>query len=33
MAEAVEYYGNQSDDDLAAIFTYLQTLPAMERGY
>jgi mono/diheme cytochrome c family protein len=33
MAEAVEYYGNQSDDDLAAIFAYLQTLPAMERGY
>jgi mono/diheme cytochrome c family protein len=33
MAEAVEYYGQQTDDDLAAIFAYLQTLPAMDRGY
>jgi mono/diheme cytochrome c family protein len=33
MAEAIKYYGNQNDEDLAAIFAYLQTLPTMEQGY
>ncbi len=33
MASAVEIYGLQTDEELAAIFTYLQSLPALENGY
>ncbi len=30
---AIDHFGNQSDDELAAIFTYLQSLPPTENGY
>jgi mono/diheme cytochrome c family protein len=30
---AIDHYGNQSDEELAAIFTYLQSLPPTEDGY
>jgi mono/diheme cytochrome c family protein len=30
---AVDYFGHQTDDELTAIFTYLQSLPPTENGY
>lgn len=33
MAETIDYYGGQTDDDLAAIYAYLSTLPPAEDGF
>ncbi len=33
MASAVDIFGLQTDEELAAIFAYLQSLPARENGY
>jgi mono/diheme cytochrome c family protein len=33
MAEVIGYYSQQTDDDLAAMYAYLRSLPAMEPGY
>ncbi len=30
---AIDHIGNQSDEELAAIFAYLQSLPPTEDGY
>ncbi len=30
---AIDHFGNQSDEELAAIFAYLQSLPPTENGY
>lgn len=30
---AVDYFGHQTDEELTAIFTYLQSLPATENGF
>jgi hypothetical protein len=33
MADTIDYFGQQTDEDLAAIYTYLKSLPALEAGY
>ena len=30
---AIDHYGNQSDEDLAAIFAYLRSLPPTKDSY
>ena len=33
LSAAIDHYGNQSDEELAAIYAYLQSLPPTEDGY